>query len=52
MSAAEERTKRTIKKWRNCYEEKLLAILLSMVMLVGLMPFTALAADSTAYDIG
>ena len=31
--------------------KKLLAILLSMVMLVGLMPFTALAADSTAYDI-
>ena len=32
-------------------KKKLLAILLSMVMLVGLMPFTALAADSTAYDI-
>ena len=32
-------------------KKKLLAILLSMVMLVGLMPFTALAADPTAYDI-
>ena len=32
-------------------KKKLLAILLSMVMLVGLMPFTALAADSMAYDI-
>ena len=32
-------------------KKKLLAILLSMVMVVGLMPFTALAADSTAYDI-
>ena len=32
-------------------KKKLLAILLSIVMLVGLMPFTALAADSTAYDI-
>ena len=32
-------------------KKKLLAILLSMVMLVGLMPFTALATDSTAYDI-
>ena len=32
-------------------KKKLLAILLSMVMLVGLMPFTARAADSTAYDI-
>ena len=32
-------------------KKKLLAILLSMVMLVGLIPFTALAADSTAYDI-
>ena len=32
-------------------KKKLLALLLSMVMLVGLMPFTALAADSTAYDI-
>ena len=32
-------------------KKKLLAILLSMVMLVGLMSFTALAADSTAYDI-
>lgn len=32
-------------------KKKLLAILLSMVMLGGLMPFTALAADSTAYDI-
>ena len=32
-------------------KKKLLAILLSMVMLVGLMPFTALAAASTVYDI-
>ena len=32
-------------------KKKLLAILLSMVMVAGLMPFTALAADSTAYDI-
>ena len=32
-------------------KKKLLTILLSMVMLVGLMSFTALAADSTAYDI-
>ena len=32
-------------------KKKLLAILLSMVMLVGLMPFAALAADPTAYDI-
>ena len=32
-------------------KKKLLAILLSIVMLVGLMPFTALAADPTAYDI-
>ena len=32
-------------------KKKLLAILLSMVMVVGLMPFSALAADSTAYDI-
>ena len=32
-------------------KKKLLTILLSMVMLVGLMPFTALAADPTAYDI-
>ena len=32
-------------------KKKLLAILLSIVMLVGLMPFTALAADPTVYDI-
>ena len=32
-------------------KKKLLAILLGIVMLVGLMPFTALAADPTAYDI-
>ena len=32
-------------------KKKLLAILLSMVMLVGLMPVTALAADPTVYDI-
>ena len=32
-------------------KKKLLAILLSVVMLVGLLPFTALAADPTTYDI-
>ena len=32
-------------------KKKLLAILLSVVMLVGLMPFTVLAADPTVYDI-
>ena len=32
-------------------KKKLFAILLSIVMLVGLMPFTALAADPTVYDI-
>ena len=32
-------------------KKKLLAILLGIVMLVGLLPFTALAADPTAYDI-
>ena len=32
-------------------KKKLLAILLGIVMLVGLMPFTALAADPAAYDI-
>ena len=32
-------------------KKKLLAILLSIVMLVGLTPFTVLAADPTAYDI-
>ena len=32
-------------------KKKLLAILLGVVMLVGLMPFTALAADPTVYDI-
>lgn len=32
-------------------KKKLLAILLSVVMLVGLLPFRALAADPTAYDI-
>ena len=32
-------------------KKKLLAILLSGVMLVGLLPFRALAADPTAYDI-
>ena len=32
-------------------KKKLLAILLGVVMLVGLLPFTALAADPTAYDI-
>ena len=32
-------------------KKKLLAILLGIVMLVGLMPFTALATDPTAYDI-
>ena len=32
-------------------KKKLLAILLSIVMLVGLLPFTALAADPTVYDI-
>ena len=32
-------------------KKKLLAILLGVVMLVGLMPFTALAADPTTYDI-
>ena len=32
-------------------KKKLLAILLGVVMLVGLMPFAALAADPTAYDI-
>ena len=32
-------------------KKKLLAILLSIVMLVGLTPFTVLAADPTTYDI-
>ena len=32
-------------------KKKLFAILLSIVMVVGLMPFTALAADPTVYDI-
>ena len=32
-------------------KKKLLAILLSVVMLVGLLPFRALAADPTTYDI-
>lgn len=32
-------------------KKKLLAILLGIVMLVGLLPFTALAADPTVYDI-
>ena len=32
-------------------KKKLFAILLSIVMVVGLLPVTVLAADSTVYDI-
>ena len=49
MSAAEERTKQTIKKWRSCYEEKLLAIFICLVMVAGLLPTVAFAAEN--YDL-
>ena len=49
MSAAEGRTKQTIKKWRNCYEEKLLAFFICLVMVAGLLPTVAFAAEN--YDL-
>ena len=51
MSVAKKEPSRQFKNGGTVMKKKLFAILLSIVMVVGLLPVTALAADTTVYGI-